>query len=188
MAGKDDIETRVAALGDLPREELAALWRKIFGCAPPKGVHKELFIRAAAFQMQERRFGELSGDAKRLLKAAMREAAETMPGPRSAAGVVTANIEVGARNYDTGRERAGRPIDVSGLAPTGNAAASAVLPKERQPVLPGARLIREWNGNSHVVDVVDDGFIYAGSRFKSLSKIAREITGTNWSGPRFFGL
>ncbi len=60
--------------------------------------------------------------------------------------------------------------------------------RERQTVRTGARLIREWNGANHVVDAVDGDFIYAGSRYRSLSKIAREITGTNWSGPRFFGL
>jgi hypothetical protein len=51
----------------------------------------------------------------------------------------------------------------------------------------GARLVRDWNGASHVVDVVKGGFIYRGRKYKSLSAIAREITGARWSGPRFFG-
>jgi hypothetical protein len=53
---------------------------------------------------------------------------------------------------------------------------------------PGGRLLREWNGITHVVDVTDDGFIWKDTRYRSLSKIAREITGAHWSGPRFFGL
>ena len=53
---------------------------------------------------------------------------------------------------------------------------------------PGGRLIREWNGVTHVVDVVEGGFIWNGERFGSLSPIARAITGARWSGPRFFGL
>ena len=53
---------------------------------------------------------------------------------------------------------------------------------------PGGRLIREWNGVTHVVDVIDDGFVWNGSRHGSLSPIARAITGARWSGPRFFGL
>lgn len=53
---------------------------------------------------------------------------------------------------------------------------------------PGARLIREWNGVSHVVDVVDGGVMWKGNRYRSLSSVAREITGAHWSGPRFFGL
>ena len=53
---------------------------------------------------------------------------------------------------------------------------------------PGARLVRDWNGATHVVEVVDDGFIWNGERHSSLSAIARSITGARWSGPRFFGL
>ena len=54
---------------------------------------------------------------------------------------------------------------------------------------PGTRLLREWQGRTHEVIVVEDGdFLYAGARYRSLSKIAREITGTQWSGPGFFGL
>lgn len=52
----------------------------------------------------------------------------------------------------------------------------------------GARLVREWNGVVHMVEVVDGGFIYRERRFRSLSSIATEITGARWSGPRFFGL
>lgn len=53
---------------------------------------------------------------------------------------------------------------------------------------PGARLVREWRGRAHTVTVMEDGFEYAGGNYPSLTKIARKITGTHWSGPRFFGL
>jgi hypothetical protein len=53
---------------------------------------------------------------------------------------------------------------------------------------PGGRLLREWNGRTHVVEVVDGGFLWNGTRHASLSAIARAITGARWSGPRFFGL
>src|SRR5271166_444205 len=52
----------------------------------------------------------------------------------------------------------------------------------------GARLIREWRGQTHVAAVVDSGFEYDGKTFPSLTAIAVEITGAHWSGPRFFGL
>jgi hypothetical protein len=52
----------------------------------------------------------------------------------------------------------------------------------------GARLIREWQGQTHVVNVLDARYEYQGRVYKSLSAIAREITGTAWSGPLFFGL
>ncbi len=53
---------------------------------------------------------------------------------------------------------------------------------------PGLRLVREWRGETHVVLVLEDGFEWNGERRRSLSAIARKITGTHWSGPRFFGL
>jgi hypothetical protein len=52
----------------------------------------------------------------------------------------------------------------------------------------GTRLIREWNGRTHTVTVEEDGFSYAARSYQSLSRIARDITGARWSGPRFFGL
>jgi hypothetical protein len=52
----------------------------------------------------------------------------------------------------------------------------------------GARLVREWRGQAHTVTVVENGFDYDGQRFRSLSQIAKAITGVHWSGPRFFGL
>lgn len=53
---------------------------------------------------------------------------------------------------------------------------------------PGTHLVREWNGRSYQVEVLDDGFHMDGRRYRSLSAIARKITGAHWSGPRFFGL
>ena len=52
----------------------------------------------------------------------------------------------------------------------------------------GTNLIREWNGKVHRVEVIDNGFVWNGEKHRSLSSIARAITGTRWSGPRFFGL
>lgn len=53
---------------------------------------------------------------------------------------------------------------------------------------PGARLVREWAGQTHTVIVLETGFDYDGERYASLSRIAARITGAHWSGPRFFGL
>jgi hypothetical protein len=61
--------------------------------------------------------------------------------------------------------------------------------RKASPTLqPGARLLREWNGTTHVVDVLPEGFLWNGTPHRSLSAIARAITGARWSGPRFFGL
>lgn len=57
------------------------------------------------------------------------------------------------------------------------------------PVLKaGGRLLREWNGITHVIDVTPGGYLWQGQCHRSLSAIARAITGAQWSGPRFFGL
>ena len=55
-------------------------------------------------------------------------------------------------------------------------------------IKPGTRLIRRWEGKTHHVTVGEAGFEYNGEHYKSLSAIARLITGTRWSGPLFFGL
>ena len=53
---------------------------------------------------------------------------------------------------------------------------------------PGTRLLREWQGQTHHVTVLDHGFEYVGKSYRSLTAITRLITGTPWSGPQFFGL
>ena len=52
----------------------------------------------------------------------------------------------------------------------------------------GAHLVRDWDGRTYQVKVVNDGYVMDGKKWRSLSAIAKHITGTNWSGPRFFGL
>ena len=71
------------------------------------------------------------------------------------------------------------------------ASTDGVVP-ERLPsnvtLSPGTRLIREWNGQTIAVEVTDAGFVWNDRSYRSLSEIAREVTGAHWSGPRFFGL
>jgi hypothetical protein len=55
-------------------------------------------------------------------------------------------------------------------------------------IKPGSELVRTWNGRTYRVMVMADGFTHDGKTFSSLSEIASDITGTNWNGPRFFGL
>ena len=68
--------------------------------------------------------------------------------------------------------------------------------RERQPIRvlpvrklgPGAILLREWGGTKHQVTVLESGVVFRGKRYRSLSEVARVITGSRWSGPLFFGL
>ena len=63
-----------------------------------------------------------------------------------------------------------------------------IAPPPRPKIKPGSRLVREWHGRTHMVCVTDGGFEFQGKTYRSLTKIARDITGAQWSGPRFFGL
>ena len=65
------------------------------------------------------------------------------------------------------------------------------IPEERksnEAILPGTRLVRVWNDRRYEVTVLADGYEFEGRTFRSLSAVAREITGTRWNGKVFFGL
>jgi hypothetical protein len=62
------------------------------------------------------------------------------------------------------------------------------VPQTQLPLSPGAVLVREWRGTIHRVQVTTSGFEHEGKRYRTLSQVAGAITGTSWSGPRFFGL
>jgi hypothetical protein len=65
---------------------------------------------------------------------------------------------------------------------------AATEPFLRPKIKVGTRMIRQWRGETHEVAVTLPGYEYRGASYKSLSEIARKITGTRWSGPAFFGL
>ncbi|MER8626106.1 DUF2924 domain-containing protein [Mesorhizobium sp. M1143] len=157
MRAKLDIEAEVTALDDLSREQLAAQWEKIYKCPPPKGVRRELLVRAAAWHLQAKRLGGFSTETRRMLRSAIDRVEKKLADRDKQPSVVTDDIKV------------------------------TTAPKRKQ-VLPGARLVRDWNGKTHIVDVVEGGFVLEAKLYPSLSSVARKITGAHWSGPRFFGL
>ncbi len=67
----------------------------------------------------------------------------------------------------------------------GKATGKAAAPSATRP---GSHLVREWNGRTYQVEVTSDGFIMDGKTWRSLSALAKHITGAHWSGPRFFGV
>lgn len=67
------------------------------------------------------------------------------------------------------------------------ASGSSRIPQVRRAQA-GTILVREWQGTAHRVTMLDDGVSFNGKRYRSLSAVARAITGSHWSGPRFFGL
>ena len=80
-----------------------------------------------------------------------------------------------------------RMLDMLADEVEGTLTRKAQIADPRNPVV-GTKLIREWDGVAHTVTVLNEGFEWDGRRYKSLSAVARAITGTRWNGYRFFGL
>lgn len=156
-----DIAGQVASLQNLTREDLAISWRKAHGSEPPRSMRHDLLVRSAAWHLQVKHFGGLSPSTRRALKAAMVEVERGMA-PQALPSIST-SAEVDKVSATTARQ-------------------------QRRSVAPGTRLLRTWSGKTHVVDVVESGFVFQAKVYTSLTAIARQITGAHWSGPRFFGL
>ncbi len=139
---RDTLETELAALAELPIDDLRQVWAARFGSEPPKLKSRSVIRSELAWRFQAEAFGGLDAVSARRL------------------------AEIGATlERDDEYE-----------------------PKIRRDFSPGVVLTREWKGTIHKVTVMAQGFQHLGKRYKSLSDIARTITGTRWSGPRFFGL
>jgi hypothetical protein len=80
-----------------------------------------------------------------------------------------------------------RLLDMLADEVEGTLTRKAQIADPRNPVV-GTKLIRDWDGVAHTVTVLKEGFEWDGRRYKSLSAVARTITGTRWNGYRFFGL
>jgi hypothetical protein len=81
-----------------------------------------------------------------------------------------------------------RPPHGSWSRPAPIRRAAARPPVQPISLRPGTRLVREWRGVTHMVLIHADGIEWRGQRYRSLTIVARKITGARWSGPRFFGL
>lgn len=137
-----EVTAQLKIVVDMDVASLRAEWRRLHRSHPPKGLSRDLMIRAIAYKLQERAFGGLG-------KATLRKL-----------GSLAQKLEAeGARSFNP-----------------------------RPSIKVGTGLVREWGGETHSVQVLDGGFEYRGQRYRSLSQIARLITGAQWSGPRFFGL
>ncbi|MFZ1813637.1 MAG: DUF2924 domain-containing protein [Rhizobiaceae bacterium] len=173
MVWLKELEHEIAAIGDLPREELVERWVKAHGCLPPKGIKRGLLERSAAWHQQATRLGGFKPDVRRSLKRLICDAVQSPAG-----------------NLYSGGSDAQETAPENPASQTNDAVPAAPNPSpplRPQPAI-GTRLVREWNGRMHVVEVTDEGFVWDGKSYRSLSAIARRITGAHWSGPRFFGL
>ncbi|MER8583349.1 DUF2924 domain-containing protein [Mesorhizobium sp. M1423] len=168
MRKRLDLDSEIAALGDLTRDELTPAWTKAHGCPPPKGVKRGLLERSAAWHLQAKRLGGLTSTVKKTL---------------GTGNARRTNVN-GIQPSNTGPDRRD---GVPSVRPASSDKALTSPPRSFPPKV-GSRLMREWNGRMHIVEVVDDGFVLDSKTYGSLSAVARRITGAHWSGPRFFGL
>ena len=136
------LESDLDRLDQAPRDELIALWARLFNRTLPVNISSKLIKRAVAYQLQVKAHGGLRPSTQKELRRIARSTGTFC--------------------------QVRRPPQTT--------------------VKPGTRLIRDWNGRSHVVEAIEKGFIWEGQTYRSLSAIARAITGARWSGPRFFGL
>ena len=154
-----DIPEQLAALRNMTVAELRERYREVFG-EPTRSRNKDYLRKKVAWRIQELAEGGLSDRAR----ARIDELADGAPVRWRSSG--------------------------NGAAPGDSASAAPSAQTSRDPRLPepGTVLKRAHGGADHLVTVLDDGFEYRGDRYASLSKIAREISGTNWNGFLFFGL
>jgi hypothetical protein len=176
MHADQKLELEVATICDLERADLVALWVKTHGCPPPKGVKRGLLERSAAWHIQAQRLGGLSTHARRTIR---QYAKQNEPPRRLSKTRMSEHSESAAAPEPAMR------LSEELAARTSPGAIVAVM---APPPPPGTRLMREWNGRMHVVDVTEAGMLFDGKLYRSLTAVAKRITGTHWSGPRFFGL
>lgn len=177
-------EIDLARLPSLPRSELHELWRAHFRTSkpPPK---RRLLVRELAYHVQSQRLGGIDADTRRRLDAAVRaakQAAANRDTPDSKDPACAPHL--GALDGASGESASPR-------ASRRERPAVRSVPRPTAPTLPAAAtLVRVWNGRCHEVTVVEGGraFVHNGTTYRSLTAVARAITGTEWSGPRFFGL
>lgn len=179
-------EIDLARLPSLPLGELHELWRFTFRTSkpPPK---RRLLVRELAYHTQSLRLGGLDADTRRRLDAAVRAAVQARGGRGRSSHATEPHEDGGTCDADQPQT-----VVTSNLAHHGPASQrTRPRPRPAVPLLPAAAtLVRVWNGRRHEVTVVEGGraFVYRGTTYRSLTAVARAITGTEWSGPRFFGL
>ena len=93
--------------------------------------------------------------------------------------------EMQAKRYGSRRPKGRFSRDGASATPRENHEAR---PARAKTLPPGTRLIREWNGITHRVEVEKEALLWRGRHYSSLSAVARAITGARWSGPRFFNV
>jgi hypothetical protein len=112
-----------------------------------------------------------------------------VPAPNNSRGFLEGRLayRIQELTYGGPDKQTRRLLDLLADEVEGTLTRKSQIADPRNPVV-GTKLIREWDGIEHTVTVLKEGFEWDGRRYKSLSAVARAITGTQWNGYRFFGL
>jgi Protein of unknown function (DUF2924) len=164
------LSVRVEQLSKISREQLTELWIKHYRKPIPKAISTTLLLRAIAYAIQEQTLGGINKKEQRLL--------ERLSCNR---GRIPATSNPNLDMYDDGT-----PV----MANSNPSFGDNLRPISKTRALPraGTRIVRNWQGVSYTVDIVENGFKWNDKVYGSLTKIAFAITGAHWSGPRFFRL
>lgn len=155
-----NVAKEVAALERMTVDQLRTRYAEVFG-EPTNGRHKDWLIKRIIWRMQANEEGDLSERARRRAMELANDADLRMTPPR---------------------ERRSAP-DAAERTTT---VATTIRPNSE--LLPGTVIKREYKGHPIRVTVLADGFEYAGERYKSLTAVAKAVTGKHWNGFHFFGL
>lgn len=158
---------QLAALASMSPAQLRIEWRRVYQAPPSPRLTTDLLRRGIAYRLQERIHGGLpSHIARELDRLAKRRLADVV----AAAAAIAATA------------------GADGSAEGGANSAVASRRVEEPRLRPGTRLVRSWQGRTYSVLVTEHGFVMDDHEYPSLSRIAQAVTGTHWSGPRFFGI
>lgn len=155
------IAAQVLALEDMTVAQLRERWKEVFG-EETKQRHRRYLIKRLAWRLQEDQLPKLTPEQEERVQQYMREY-EAMP------------PEKWFPNAGRGRKTTASKM------PPGK-------PQRRRLPQPGSVITRNWKGHQVAVKVLTKGFEFQGRIYRSLSGIAREVTGTSWNGWKFFGL
>lgn len=155
-----NINKEVAAMERMTVDQLRTKYAEVFGEAT-NGRHKEWLIKRIAWRMQANVEGDLSERARRRAMELANDADLRVTAPR-------------------------QPKPTAGSEERTRTAATKIAPNTE--LLPGTELKREYKGHTVRVRVLADGFEFEGERYKSLTAVAKAVTGKHWNGFHFFGL
>ena len=163
--GPDTLHERLSEVANMDRLQLLEEWKLMHGKTPPKHLSRRFMVRALIYEAQCNALGRLSKGLQKRLKS-------------------IAHVHVSSVNTNSGAsvDSGPTPPDNTGIISKMRRFPAGTRPLPR----PGTTLVREWNGRTYQVEVTDEGYVMNGEPFRSLSAIALRITGTKWSGPRFF--